>query len=84
METYQIQVKIDIVPCHHPPTQKPITEHDGSAHFTLSEEDAINIDICEQAVLQTVYPTLRATLSKHLSEVSKKKPRSILQREPLS
>jgi hypothetical protein len=73
METYQIRMKIEIVPCHHPPTQEPITQQDGSVSFTLSEEDAIKIDVCEQAVLQTVYPTLRATLSKHLSEVSKKK-----------
>ncbi len=73
METYQIQMKIEIVPCHHAPTCEPVTQKDGSVYFTLSEGDAMNIDRCEHALLQTVYPTLRDTLSKHLSDVSKKK-----------
>ena len=34
----------------------------------LSEADAISIDACEEALLQTTYPTLRETLSTHLSE----------------
>jgi hypothetical protein len=39
----------------------------------LSEADALSIDACEQALLQTTYPTLRETLSTHLSAMAKKK-----------
>lgn len=74
METYQVRVKIDIVPCTESPTSEPIEQEDGSFRITLSGADAINIDKCERALLKTVYPTLRGRLSKHLSEVSKKKP----------
>jgi hypothetical protein len=33
----------------------------------------MNIDNCENALLQTAHPTIRDGISKHLSEVSKKK-----------
>ena len=77
MSTYKIRIQVDMIPCDEAPTSHPITHHDGSVSFVLSEADAVNIDACEQAVLQTTYPTLRKTLATHLSEMSKKKPVSI-------
>jgi hypothetical protein len=84
METYQIRMTIEIVPCTEVPTSQPIKQADGSVQFTLSESDAINIDACERALLQTVYPTLRETLATHFSDVSKKKPVSSCMRGPWS
>jgi hypothetical protein len=74
METYQIRMKIEMVPCTDSPTSEPIKQADGSVQITLSEADALNIDRCEQTLLQTLYPQLRETLSTHFSAVSKKKP----------
>ncbi len=72
MSTYKIRVQIEIIPCDDAPTNEPMKEHDGSLSIVLSETDAITIDACEQALLQTTYPRLRETLATHLSEVSKK------------
>jgi hypothetical protein len=48
---------------------------DGSFEMMLSEEDAISIDKSEQAILQTSWPAVRDALSRHLTAVSKKKPK---------
>jgi hypothetical protein len=77
MTTYKVRVQIEMIPCEDAPTKTPIKESDGSLSFVLSEVDAVNIDACEQALLQTTYPTLRETLATHLSEMAKKKPVSI-------
>ncbi len=73
MTTYTIRVQIAMIPCDDAPTSTPIKGHDGSLSLVLSEADAVNIDVCEQAMLQTTYPTLREVLSNHLSAMSKKK-----------
>ena len=71
MKTYTIRIKIDIAPSTEPATNAPVTQSDGSVHMTLTEQEALSIDRCEQLLLQTVYPTLREALSAHLSEASK-------------
>jgi hypothetical protein len=76
MSQYKIRVQIEMIPCDDAPRREPVKEHDGSLSIVLSETDAINIDACEQAFLQTTYPRLREALATHLSEVSKKKPPS--------
>ena len=83
MSTYKIRVQIEMTPCHDAPTSEPVKERDGSLAIVLSEADAMNIDACEQALLQTTYPRLRETLATHLSAVSKKKPVSGRLRGPL-
>lgn len=72
MSRYKIRVQIEMIPCDDAPTSEPVTEHDGSLSIVLSEADALSIDTCEQALLQTTYPRLRDALATHLSEVSKK------------
>jgi hypothetical protein len=74
MSAYKIRVHIEMVPCDDAPTSSPVKAQDGSVSLVLSETDAISIDACEQALLQTTYPTLRETLSTHLSALSKKTP----------
>ena len=72
MGKYKIRVKVDLVECddkEHGVTK----EENGCFAMTISEKDAISIDNCERALLQTAYPTIRDAISKHLSEVSKKR-----------
>lgn len=80
MSQYKIRVQIEMIPCDDAPTNTPIHGHDGSLSIVLSEADAIKIDACEQALLQTTYPKLREALATHLSEMSKKKPGSSRER----
>jgi len=62
-------------------TEEPVTENDsvermndGSFKLILGYQDEFNIDRLENALLQTSYPALRAALSEHLEQASKKKP----------
>ena len=74
MSRYKMRIHVEMIPCDEAPTNEPVKAEDGSVSMVLSETDAMSIDACEQALLQTTYPTLRETLAAHLSEVAKKKP----------
>ena len=80
MTSYKLQIQMKMIPCDESPTREPVKAPDGSVAIILSENDAMNIDACEQALLQTTYPMLRETLATHLGDVSKKKPVSISRR----
>jgi hypothetical protein len=69
-----MRIHVEMIPCDEAPTTEPMKAEDGSVSIVLSETDAMNIDACEHALLQTTYPTLRETLAAHLSEIAKKKP----------
>ncbi len=83
MSRYKIRVQIEMIPCDDAPTREPMKAPDGSLSIVLSEAEAIKIDACEQALLQTTYPRLREALATHLSDVSKKKPVSTKGKEGL-
>jgi hypothetical protein len=72
MSKYKIRVKVELVECDDK-EHGVIQEEKGCFSTIISEKDAISIDNCEKAVLQTSYPTIRDALSKHLSKVSKKR-----------
>jgi len=74
MQTDQIRMKGEIVPWTESPTSDARPRDDGSVQIPIAEADAIKMDACERARLQTAYPPLRDTLSKHLREMAKKKP----------
>ena len=75
MSRYRIQVKVELIECDDDSNENGLKEQkDGSFAMTISEKDAISIDNCERSILQTAYPTIRKAISKHLSEISKKKP----------
>ncbi len=80
MSQYKMRIHVEMLPCDEAPTPKPVKAGDGSVSMILSEADAISIDACEQALLQTTYPILRETLATHLSELAKKKPASVNKR----
>jgi len=73
MGKYKIKVKVELVECTEAKEHDPSKQEDGSFTMTISEQDAVSIDNCEKAVLRTAYPTIREAISKHLSEISKKK-----------
>ena len=80
MNRYKMRIHVEMLPCDEAPTTEPVKAQDGSVSIVLSETDAMSIDACEQALLQTTYPTLRETLATHLSELAKKKPWSTSRR----
>ena len=80
MAKFRIKVHVEFVECNDPINQEPTKNNDGSFSMTISEQDAISIDMCEKSVLQTAYPTIRDAVSSHLSAVSKKSIRKIHRR----
>ena len=72
-KNYKIKVKVEIVESDQDPTDSQIETEDGQFELVISEAQALSIDDCEQALLRTNYPAIRAALANHLSEISKKK-----------
>lgn len=73
VRNYKITVKVEIVESDEEPTASHIETRDGQFELVISEAQALSIDDCEQALLRTNYPAIRAALASHLSELSKKK-----------
>ena len=72
MGNYRIKVNVELVECSEA-EHDPSKQEGGSFTMTISEQDAVSIDNCEKAVLRTANPTIREAISKHLSEISKKR-----------
>lgn len=71
-KNYKIKVKVEIVESDQEAEVDLNQTADGQFELVISQEQAISIDECEQALLRTNYPAIRAALAKHLSELSKK------------
>lgn len=76
MTNYKIRVRVGIVPSDEPAQARPVQVDDETFELTITPAQACSIDDCEQALLQANYPAIREAIAKHLSEVSKKKPRN--------
>ena len=74
MGKYEIKVKVEIVESSKQNAHEPQEENDGSFTMIIDQKDAESIDNSEKALLETAYPTIRNALSKHLENISKKKP----------
>ena len=72
-KNYKIKVKVEIVESEQELTESHIETEDGQFELVISEAQAVSIDDCEQALLRTNYPAIRAAIANHLSELSKKK-----------
>ena len=70
---YKIKVKVEIIESDQELTENHIETEDGQFELVISEAQAVSIDECEQALLRTNYPAIRAAIANHLSELSKKK-----------
>jgi hypothetical protein len=74
MGKYKIRVKVEFIESDDPEQNLPLKQNDGSFEMSIDGEDAISIDNCESAALQTSYEAIRNAVSEHLSQASKKKP----------
>lgn len=72
MKSYKIKVKVEIVENDQEAVGDLTQTEAGQFELVISEEQAISIDQCEQALLRTNYAALRAALAQHLTELSKK------------
>ncbi len=73
MNAYKINVNIKLTECKEKTVVNMLSKNqDGSFSMIINSEDAINIDNCENSVLQVVYPSIRTALTDHLSEFSEK------------
>lgn len=74
MGKYKVKINIELIECDDDVREHgPLKEKNGGFTMTISEQDAMSIDKCEQSVLLAAHPTIRDAISKHLSEVSKKR-----------
>ncbi len=76
MGKYKIKVKVEIVESDQQKENEhgPQEQDDGSFKMIIDQKDAESIHNSEKALLETAYPTIRNALSKHLENISKKKP----------
>lgn len=74
MSRYKIKVKVEFVECDDFEPGDLKKNPDDSFSMILSEQDAISIDKVDSSVLKTSYPAIREAVSKHLKQISKKKP----------
>ncbi len=73
MSALMINVKIELTECPEEVEINGLVKNsDGSLSMAIDLNDATNIDQCENAVFQVVYPSIRSTLTDHLSEISEK------------
>jgi len=72
-KNYKIKVNVEIEESDEETTGSQIETEAGQFEIVINEAQALSIDDCEQALLRTNYPAIRAALAKHLSEISKKK-----------
>lgn len=71
-KNYKIKVKVEIVESDQEAEVDLIRTEDGQFELVITEEQAVSIDECEQVLLRTNYPAIRAAIAKHLTELSKK------------
>lgn len=70
---YKVQVEIKIVETSDSSVESALDMMDSDAVRFISTKDGETIDGIERAVVDTSYDAMRKALSKHLSELSKKK-----------
>ena len=73
-KNYKIKVHVEIVESEEEIQEEPLETSPGQFELVLDEDQALSIDDCEQALLRTNYPAVRAALVQHLTAMSKKKP----------
>jgi len=73
MNKFKITVSVNICEIDEKKQNGLKKQKNGTFSMTINEANAISIDNCEKAVLETAYPAIRESVSRHLSDVSKKK-----------
>ena len=73
MSKFEITVSVNISESDEKKEHGPKIQPNEAFSMTINEKDAVSIDNCEKAVLETLNPAIRESVSRHLSDVSKKK-----------
>jgi hypothetical protein len=73
MGNYRIEIGIKIAKCDESEQSDPKMHDDGIFGMIISEEDAISIDKCENAILNTGYQAMREAASEHFTRISEEK-----------
>ncbi len=73
MSNYKIRVKIEIEESEEENLNRIAENEDGGFEINIDQMGAESIDICEQAMLKVDYHALRNAISRHLTELSKKR-----------
>ena len=68
MANCRMEIKIQIAKCEE--AVNPTQQEDGLFVYTLTEDQALSIDTCEQTLLTALFPIVRETLAQHFSAVS--------------
>ncbi|MFN3761754.1 MAG: hypothetical protein ACK4WK_00955 [Anaerolineae bacterium] len=76
MANYQIEIKVRIVKRE---ATVPTHPEDGYCTYTLSAEQALSIDACEQALLTVLFPLVRDALAQHFSALSLERAQAMAQ-----
>jgi hypothetical protein len=71
-KNYKIKVKVEIVESDQAAAGDLLQTETGQFEMVITEEQALSIDECEQALLRTNYPAIRVAIATHLTELSKK------------
>jgi len=67
---YKVKVRVEIAACGDDIDDAPTQSGVGAFEYVISAEQACNIDVCEQRLLQTNYAALRDAFARHLEAVS--------------
>ena len=67
---YKVKVQVEIAACRDDEDDTPTQSGVGAFEYVISAEQACNIDVCEQRLLQTDYAALRDAFARHLEAVS--------------
>lgn len=67
---YRIEIKVAIVKCDDEETTPLIRQEDGRFTFVLNEAQAVSVDVCESALLNTNFAAVREAMVSHFSAVS--------------
>ena len=74
MKKYRIKFTVKIEEISEGDENTHIDSIDCESAKYINEDEAASIDDIEKQVLETAYPAVRGAISRHLTEISKKKP----------
>jgi hypothetical protein len=79
VNNYQIEIQVRIMKCDDEGTTTPTRQRDGRFTYVLTEDQAVCIDACERAVLNTNFAAVREALVQHFSALSLERAQAVVQ-----
>lgn len=77
--SYRIEINVAIVKCDDAETATPTRQGDGWFTYVLTEAQAVCIDACERALLNTNFAAVREALVQHFSALSLERAQAVAQ-----